>query len=114
MLRVHFVQADGTQESGTVPEGETVMDCALDNDIQGIRAQCGGACNCCTCHCYIPPEWLALLPPRIPDEDELLAYADDPRANSRLACQITMTSDLDGITVHLPVSQGNFAAQDLD
>ena len=81
------------------------MDCALDNGVPGIDAQCGGACLCSTCHCYVETSWFGKLPAMIDDERTLLTYLDDWRHNSRLSCQVFVTQALDGIVVHIPEKQ---------
>ena len=85
--------------------GESVMDCAFDNNVPGILAQCGGGCTCCTCHCYVDAPWFDALPPMHPDEVELLPYAFEPAPNSRLSCQIRLTEALSGIIIRVPAEQ---------
>ena len=102
---VSFVLVDGRRERHPVALGDTVLDCALDNGVVGLVGQCGGACNCSTCHCYVDSPWLERLPPMIDDERALLEYAWHRRHNSRLACQISMTPALDGIVVRMPERQ---------
>ena len=102
MLKVTFVQADGRRESHPSVVGETVLDCALDHGVAGIGGQCGGACTCITCHCYIDAPWAARLPLPQPDEREMLDYAPQRRRSSRLACQVRITAELDGLIVHVP------------
>ena len=103
--RVTYVEPDGRRFSVEVASGDTLMDGALDNNIPGIIGQCGGGCTCVTCHCYVDSPWFERLPPPHPDEAELLPFAEEAAADSRLSCQIRMTDDLDGITVRLPVRQ---------
>jgi len=105
MPTVIFVQADGTRQRFDAAVGESVMDCALDNLVPGIIAQCGGGCTCSTCHVYVEAPWLARLPPQIEDEAELLTYVETSRTTSRLSCQIFLTEDLDGIVVNIPEEQ---------
>ena len=100
-----FVHPDGSREAHAVAVGETVMDCALDHGVRGIRAQCGGACTCVTCHCYVDDAWVARVPAPRDDELEMLEYAWRRTANSRLACQIVLSGDCDGIVVHVPERQ---------
>ena len=100
-----FVHSDGRRQALAANIGDSIMDCALDNGVPGIEAQCGGACLCSTCHCYVEAPWLGRLPPMIDDEQALLGYLEDGRDNSRLSCQLFMTPDLDGIVVHIPESQ---------
>lgn len=99
---VVFVLPGGAEHSVEAAVGETVMDAALDNGIPGIRAQCGGACTCSTCHVHVEAPWLARLPAPIPDERDLLAYLPERTASSRLSCQIELTDALSGIRVHVP------------
>ena len=101
-IKVTFIHPDGSREAQFAPVGDSVMDCALDNGVRGIAAQCGGGCTCSTCHCYIEPPWFDLLSTQIEDECELLTYVEDRRDNSRLTCQIFLTENLDGIEVRIP------------
>jgi 2Fe-2S ferredoxin len=105
MPKVTFVHPDGSRETHEVARDRTVMDCALDNNVRGIKAQCGGGCTCSTCHCYVLLPWLAKLPPPIGDETDMLEYVWRPRPQSRLSCQIRVTDDLDGIVVEIPERQ---------
>jgi 2Fe-2S ferredoxin len=70
-----------------------------------ILGECGGACACATCHVYVAPEWAAKLPQPEPMESDMLDFAVDPRATSRLSCQIKITEALDGLTVEMPARQ---------
>jgi len=85
--------------------GNSVMDAALDNNVPGIIGQCGGGCTCVTCHCYVDAPWFSRLPEPHADELEMLEFALDKTPSSRLSCQITLTDDLDGLTVRLPERQ---------
>jgi 2Fe-2S ferredoxin len=85
-------------------EGDTVMDCAVDNGIPGITAQCGGGCTCSTCHCYLPRAWYAKAGPPEGDEADILEFTPGRRATSRLSCQIPLTPRLDGIEIQIPDS----------
>jgi 2Fe-2S ferredoxin len=105
MPRVRFIQADGQTSEVDALSGDSVMETAIDNDIQGIIAECGGACSCATCHVYVDAEWLAKLPPPEPIEDGMLDCVLDRRPNSRLSCQIRVRDELDGITITVPDSQ---------
>ncbi len=102
---VVYVQADGRRDQVVVPVGDTVMDGALDNGVAGILGQCGGGCTCSTCHCFVLPDWASRLPAPHPDELDLLEYLPTRSDASRLACQIKITEDLDGLTVTLPSEQ---------
>lgn len=105
MPAVIYIQHDGGSESVEVPAGDSVMDGALDSGIAGIIGQCGGGCTCSTCHCYVDEAWIAALPEPTADELELLEYAYERRANSRLSCQIMLTAELDGLRIGIPIRQ---------
>jgi ferredoxin, 2Fe-2S len=102
MPRVVFELPDGRRETVDVELGYTIMEAAVANDIPGIEAQCGGACNCATCHAYVDPRWSPALPEKSHDEIALLDYVENARPESRLTCQIPMSAALDGIVVRLP------------
>ncbi len=105
MPKVTYVQPDGSRAICHLSAGESVMDGALDNGVPGILGQCGGGCTCATCHCYVPPAFLERLPPAHGDELEILAYVRGRQPNSRLACQIRLDDELDGLVVEVPPDQ---------
>ena len=107
MPGVTYISHDGQSVTVDVPAGENVMRGALYNGIDGIAGECGGAPSCATCHCYIDAAWTDRAgPPATQVELDLLeAAACEIKPESRLACQIVMTSELDGLIVHLPESQ---------
>jgi ferredoxin, 2Fe-2S len=105
VTKVTFVHPDGTRETHTGIDGETVMDCALDHGVVGIRAQCGGACICVTCHCYVESPWSERIVPPRADELEMLEYAWEREPNSRLACQVVLDPTCAGIVIRLPLRQ---------
>ena len=105
MPRVTYVEYDGTEHTVDVPVGTSVMRGAVDNNIPGIDADCGGECACATCHVYIDPAWQERLGPRNEMECSMLEFAEDVRPTSRLACQIKVTRELDGLVVRTPASQ---------
>jgi len=82
--------------------GLTLMEIALDNDVEGIDADCGGGCACATCHIIIPAEFIKTTGPADEDEDALLDFIDGRKIGSRLSCQIEMSEELDGMTVIVP------------
>lgn len=82
--------------------GLTLMEIALENDVEGIDADCGGGCACATCHIIIPAEFMKITGPADEDEDALLDFIDERKAGSRLSCQIEMNEELDGMTVIVP------------
>lgn len=104
---VTFVLADGTQREVDVLPRASAMSGAVQNGVKGILAECGGSCACATCHVYVDPECVGLLPVMSDLEDDLLdAVAAERRETSRLSCQIRMTPELDGkLILHIPDTQ---------
>jgi 2Fe-2S ferredoxin len=106
MPKVTYVEHNGTPHVFDVPVNENVMRGALYNDVPGIVGECGGACSCATCRCYIDPAWKAKVGgPASDAERDLLEGAEETHPDARLSCQITMTPELDGLVVHLPEKQ---------
>lgn len=99
---ITFVQPDGSRESYPGVLGDHVMDVAVDNGVSGIIGQCGGGCTCCTCHVWVDPQWQQRAKTAHGDEQELLSYALGVNDRSRLACQIRLTPELDGLVVEVP------------
>ena len=81
-------------------QGWTVMEIVKDAGLP-LKAECGGALECATCHVYVADEWFDRLPPKRPEEDEKLDEAFAVRPTSRLSCQMIMTAELDGLSVAL-------------
>ncbi|RUO21944.1 2Fe-2S iron-sulfur cluster-binding protein [Aliidiomarina haloalkalitolerans] len=100
-----IIDSKGGQYEIEVEIGQNLMEAATDQGIDGIIGECGGVMSCATCHVYVAPEWFDKLPAVGDIEESMLDVARDPQDNSRLSCQIEMTEELDGIVVHLPVSQ---------
>jgi 2Fe-2S ferredoxin len=105
MPKVIYVEPDGTVREIQARSGATVMETAVDNDVQGIVAECGGACSCATCHVYVDEEWVDKLTPPEPQEDGMLDCVIDRQPNSRLSCQIELREELDGLRVRVPDAQ---------
>lgn len=107
MPRVIYVLQDGSRREVEVPQGASAMLGAVQNGVSGIVAECGGGCACATCHVYVDPGSLALLPEKGTLEDDLLdAVAAERRDNSRLSCQIRITPEMDGkLVLHIPECQ---------
>ena len=105
MAQITYIEHDGTEHKIQVEVGYSVMQAALDNMLEGVIAECGGACSCATCHCYIDEAWIDKV--GLPDviEKEMIEFAVDTKDNSRLSCQIQVTEELDGLVVPLPESQ---------
>jgi len=105
MVKLTFVQPDGTSQTVEAEPGVTVMEAAKLNDVPGIEAECGGACACATCHVYVNPEWVEKTGKPASIEEDMLDFAFDVRKESRLSCQIKVTPELDGLTVRVPAKQ---------
>ena len=106
MPRVTYIEHDGSTHEVEVAVGQTVMEGAFKNGISGIEAECGGACACATCHCYVDPDWVVSFPPASGDELDMLEFAKSEfRPNSRLSCQLEITDRHDGLIVRLPELQ---------
>jgi len=105
MPKITYIEHDGTEHVVEVPEGLSVMEGAVKNAIPGIDADCGGACACSTCHVYVDPAWVDRLPKREPMEEDMLDFAYQPQDNSRLTCQLKVTSALEGLVVRMPEKQ---------
>lgn len=101
MPKVTYISPDGSRHDVDVNNGYSIMEGAISNNIDGIVAECGGACACATCHSYIDEAWLGKIPPMDDMEDSMLDAAFERKNNSRLTCQIEMSDDLDGIVVHV-------------
>ena len=99
MPKIIYHARDGAVHELEIDTGYTVMEGAIDHEVPGIVAECGGACACATCHSYIDEEWLKKLPAIEDMEDAMLDSAQDRRETSRLTCQIEVTSELDGLVV---------------
>ena len=106
MIKITFVDPEGTARTVEAEEGSTVMENAIRNGIPGIEAECGGACSCATCHVYVAEEWESVTGQPQPMEEDMLDFAFDVRPNSRLSCQIRVRLELDGLVVHTPTRQG--------
>jgi 2Fe-2S ferredoxin len=105
MPKITYIDNDGTVRTVEADVGSTVMEAAVNNDIPGILATCGGSCSCATCHVYVSEEWSDRLPPPALDENDMLDTAHDLKPTSRLSCQIKVTPELDGLTVTTPPRQ---------
>jgi ferredoxin, 2Fe-2S len=105
MPKVTFKQPDGAAATVEAVAGTSVMEAAIDNGIDGIIAECGGACSCATCHVYVDAQWLPMLQAPDAQEDGMLDCVLDRRENSRLSCQIPVDDDLDGLVVEIPEAQ---------
>ena len=106
MPRMVFIERDGTRREVDAPLGLSVLEIAHKNKID-IEGACEGSLACSTCHIVIDPEWYDLLKEASDDEEDMLDLAFGLTATSRLGCQIIITEELDGLTVHLPAGTRN-------
>jgi len=105
MAKITYIEFDGTPHEVEVPSGLSVMEGAIDNNISGIEAECGGACSCATCHVYVDPAWVEATGAPEHIEQDMLECAMDLEDTSRLSCQIKVSDELDGLVVRLPELQ---------
>ena len=105
MLKLTYINHDGTRFEVEAEVGSTVMENAVRNAVPGIEAECGGACACATCHVYVDEAWRAKVGDPTPMEEDMLDFGYDVRPNSRLSCQIKVTDDLDGLQLTTPERQ---------
>ena len=105
MAKITYIEHNGKSHTIEVASELTVMEGAVQNNIPGIDADYGGACACATCHVYLNSEWFNKLPKMEDAEQDMLDMAYEPKKFSRLTCQITVTDDLDGLVVKMPLKQ---------
>jgi len=105
MTKITFIQHDGEQQTLEVEKGLSVMNAAVDNLVEGIDADCGGECNCATCHVYVDDAWMDKVGPTNDAEEAIMSLNPERKETSRLSCQIKLTEELDGLVVHLPEFQ---------
>ena len=105
MVQVLFIAPDGERRVVDVRSGMSLMEAALLNLIDGIQAKCRGNCACVTCLVEIAPRWRARLAPRGPMEESMLDFADELTDDSRLACQVRVGPECDGVEVRIPYAQ---------
>lgn len=102
MPTVIFVDPSGEERAVEVPSGRSVMQAAVENDIEGIEGTCGGVLACATCHVIVDESWFDKLDPMVANEEAMLDFAEDVQQTSRLGCQIILSPALDGLRVKLP------------
>ncbi len=105
MTRIVFIDHQGEETVVDANNGESVMEAAINNNIEGIVAECGGACACATCHVYIDPAFKALTGEASEMEQAMLDFTDGVTGESRLSCQIEVSDELEGLRVTTPESQ---------
>ncbi len=106
MAKVTFIKPDGSLSVIEAKEGASLMQAGIDGGINGIVAECGGCCQCATCHVYVAAEWRERLAPIHEAEEAMLDNTVcERRPESRLSCEIKVTPELDGLVVQLPARQ---------
>tara|TARA_B100000674_G_C37542441_1_gene779013 strand:+ start:14 stop:334 length:321 start_codon:yes stop_codon:yes gene_type:complete len=105
MTKVTYKDYQGNSKTIDVDNGLSVMEGAVQNEISGIDADCGGSMACATCHVYVEEKWLNKIPKAEDAEIDMIDMAYEPKKNSRLSCQIIMSDELDGLEVMTPEKQ---------
>ena len=105
MSKITYIESSGKSHTVDVKNGLTVMEGAIQNDIPGIDADCGGGMSCATCHVYIKENWFDKMPKKEDGEDDMLDMAFEPNKFSRLSCQIIVSDELEGLVVNVPAKQ---------
>ena len=105
MPKITYIEHSGKSHTINVASGLSVMEGAVQNNIPGIDADCGGSMACATCHVYVKEEWFDKLPKKEDGEEDMIDMAYEPNKYSRLSCQLTVSDKLEGLTVKLPEKQ---------
>ena len=106
MAKIKYIEHNGKHHEIDVANGLSVMEGAVQNDIPGIDADCGGGMACATCHVYVKEDWLNKLSKKEDGEEDMIDMAFEPKKNSRLSCQLLVSDELDGLVVNIPSKQG--------
>ena len=105
MSKITYIEHSGKSHTIQVQNGLTVMEGAVQNNIPGIDADCGGSMACATCHVYVKEEWFDKLPKKEDGEEDMIDMAYEPNKFSRLSCQLIVSNELEGLVVKLPEKQ---------
>jgi len=105
MPKITYIEHNGKSHVVEVPNELSIMEGAVQNNIPGITADCGGACACATCHVYVDEKWFDKLKKKDEAEQDMLDMAFEPNKFSRLSCQISVSDELDGMVVKIPSKQ---------
>ncbi len=103
MPRITFLLPDGGRRVVDAEPGWSLLEAARAGGIE-VEGACGGSMACATCHMIVEAGWFPRLPPASAEEEDMLDFAEGLRPTSRLACQIRLTADLDGLEVEVPAS----------
>ena len=105
MPKITYISHEGKKNTVEVDSGLSVMEGAIQNNVEGIDADCGGSMACATCHVYVPEKWFNKLEKSQDAEQDMIDMAYEPKKNSRLSCQIIVSPELDGIEINTPRKQ---------
>ena len=105
MPKITYISYKGKKNTVDVAAGLSVMEGAIQNNIEGIDADCGGSMACATCHVYVPENWFNKLEKPQDAEQDMIDMAYEPKKNSRLSCQIIVSNELDGLEINTPEKQ---------
>ena len=105
MPKITYIESSGKRKTIEVQKGLSVMEGAIQNNIPGIDADCGGGMACATCHVYVKEEWFNKLNKAEDSEQDMIDMAFEPKKNSRLSCQLIVSDKLDGLVVTTPSKQ---------
>ncbi len=105
MAKITYQDSQGALKTIEVENGLSVMEGAIQNDVPGIDADCGGSMACATCHVYVDEKWFDKIPKAEDAEVDMIDMAFEPKKNSRLSCQIIVSDELDGLEVTTPEKQ---------
>ncbi|MDC0855601.1 2Fe-2S iron-sulfur cluster-binding protein [Candidatus Pelagibacter sp.] len=105
MAKITYIEHNKKTHDIEVANGLSVMEGAVQNNIPGIDADCGGSMACATCHVYVKEEWFDKLPKKEDGEEDMLDMAYEPNKFSRLSCQLIVTEEMDGLIVSMPEKQ---------
>ena len=105
MAKIKYIEHNGKFHTIDVANGLSVMEGAVQNNIPGIDADCGGSMACATCHVYVKEEWFDKLPKKEDGEEDMIDMAYEPNKFSRLSCQLIVSDELEGLVVNLPEKQ---------
>ena len=105
MPKIIYKDYQGNSKTIEVESGFTVMEGAIQKEIPGIDADCGGSMACATCHVYVDEKWIDKIPKAEDAEIDMIDMAFEPKKNSRLSCQIIVSDEIDGLEVSIPSKQ---------
>ena len=106
MAKITYIEHTNKEHIVEVPNNMSVMEGAIQNNIPGIDADCGGSMACATCHVYVDEKWFNKLEKKDEGEEDMLDMAYQPNKFSRLSCQLVVSDEHDGLIVRMPSKQG--------